>query len=666
MVCSAFLVLFKDKTPRTRSSVCLVGNASFNGCAQTESRAHLAFSQGPGGLESHFRMATYSRRLSEKSFQETQDTMCHNSLEPDCFPLSKSSSATLFPRRDSIEERPTIKQELRKTLSGFVSPLSSGETDMWCPYHPNCFTPQNNFTVIPLCRCFQMGTIPDADRAADLPILQENLKIHSNSHRSMNFSMKREADAMLGADSNLGKLQAKVMHRSCSDIICDYRESCCLADTVHSKTAGAYQAPVSGRDYGIPSPGEMTSNECNQKIVINISESEIDIRHQENDRENTTVAEFQANSIVNDICSPMHQGHFMFSQNSPNCPSVKVDQESGKHYQGNKVTENETISSGQSNITYREGVATHQNSLMGNQTCTGHQSHLMSGLTIQDTTPAYCHSLPIPAIHLFPRLVSSVSESGRGTVVDACCHPLPVSGILAFPRLVSSVSESGLDTRHLLKCHGTLENEAVHAATDRSSHNTFDRNKVELEKFTPPLFPSNPNNDAHVRTQDMWTMTTDLTLRYHHQLEHKDAGVQTSLAVDCRSVGTSPLSPTDSCLVHMFPEVNLEENQLIQESPVREVKWDDKGMTWEVYGASVDPEVLGLAIQKHLEIQIEQHERDKMSTAEKTVKQLDVHDDGTRVVEHRVKEKRHLPGFRNMMSTLRHPTCCVRSSAAID
>ncbi|KAI4812928.1 hypothetical protein KUCAC02_024290 [Chaenocephalus aceratus] len=41
-------------------------------------------------------------------------------------------------------------------------------------------------------------------------------------------------------------------------------------------------------------------------------------------------------------------------------------------------------------------------------------------------------------------------------------------------------------------------------------------------------------------------------------------------------------------------------------SPVKEVKWDAEGMTWEVYGASVDPEELGLAIQKHLELQIKE------------------------------------------------------------
>lgn len=40
------------------------------------------------------------------------------------------------------------------------------------------------------------------------------------------------------------------------------------------------------------------------------------------------------------------------------------------------------------------------------------------------------------------------------------------------------------------------------------------------------------------------------------------------------------------------------------EEPVQEVSWDEKGMTWEVYGAVVEVAVLGSAIQKHLEKQV--------------------------------------------------------------
>nr|XP_054603314.1 G protein-regulated inducer of neurite outgrowth 3 isoform X1 [Nothobranchius furzeri]XP_054603315.1 G protein-regulated inducer of neurite outgrowth 3 isoform X1 [Nothobranchius furzeri] len=41
----------------------------------------------------------------------------------------------------------------------------------------------------------------------------------------------------------------------------------------------------------------------------------------------------------------------------------------------------------------------------------------------------------------------------------------------------------------------------------------------------------------------------------------------------------------------------------------QQVEWDEKGMTWEVYGASVDLESLGKAIQSHLESKIQEQEK---------------------------------------------------------
>ncbi|KAM7389526.1 hypothetical protein PAMP_023499 [Pampus punctatissimus] len=45
------------------------------------------------------------------------------------------------------------------------------------------------------------------------------------------------------------------------------------------------------------------------------------------------------------------------------------------------------------------------------------------------------------------------------------------------------------------------------------------------------------------------------------------------------------------------------------EEPVQEVSWDEKGMTWEVYGAVVEVAVLGSAIQKHLEKQVKKQKK---------------------------------------------------------
>ncbi|KAK2903951.1 G protein-regulated inducer of neurite outgrowth 1 [Channa argus] len=45
------------------------------------------------------------------------------------------------------------------------------------------------------------------------------------------------------------------------------------------------------------------------------------------------------------------------------------------------------------------------------------------------------------------------------------------------------------------------------------------------------------------------------------------------------------------------------------EEPVQELNWDEKGMTWEVYGAVVEVAVLGSAIQKHLEKQVKKQKK---------------------------------------------------------
>ncbi|KAK2909240.1 hypothetical protein Q8A67_005077 [Cirrhinus molitorella] len=56
------------------------------------------------------------------------------------------------------------------------------------------------------------------------------------------------------------------------------------------------------------------------------------------------------------------------------------------------------------------------------------------------------------------------------------------------------------------------------------------------------------------------------------------------------------------------PEKDDQEAKQSKKS-VHDVVWDEQGMTWEVYGASVDPESLGFAIQSHLQCKIKEHEK---------------------------------------------------------
>ncbi|CAN0440946.1 unnamed protein product [Lampetra planeri] len=165
------------------------------------------------------------------------------------------------------------------------------------------------------------------------------------------------------------------------------------------------------------------------------------------------------------------------------------------------------------------------------------------------------------------------------------------------------------------------------------------------------------------KSREVGTMTSPChTQQQQSQQQKRDAETQaTQAAPSRRSVATSPRTPpSGTSPVHVYPEVNLgggggkkgtkatraskkssgsgnrarsptasaaagdeEEggsgDEEEDKSPVREVRWDDKGMTWEVYGASMDVEVLGLAIQKHLEQQIEQHSRERSTRSDSTV-----------------------------------------------
>ncbi|NWX76721.1 GRIN2 protein, partial [Alca torda] len=271
-------------------------------------------------------------------------------------------------------------------------------------------------------------------------------------------------------------------------------------------------------------------------------------------------------------------------------------------------------------------------------------------MKVDATIPAYCHSLPIPSIQLVPQLVCSVSETGKEQAAPDYFHSFSTSDILTYPKLVSSVSETGLDAKRVLKCCSIpgeqLQNAQHSAQQERAPPET---------KAACVAFSSQPGADTVMTTKDMWTMTSmnDLTKGLKPALERRDAEVQTLPIMECKSVATSPAAAAEGHS-HVFPEVNLEQDLEAPKSPVREVRWDDEGMTWEVYGASVDPEVLGLAIQKHLEIQIEQFQTEPTELAGKSNEEPS---------SDKMGKKRP---FRTMMHSLRYPSCCARSSTAVE
>ncbi|KAL6110826.1 gprin3 [Pungitius sinensis] len=103
------------------------------------------------------------------------------------------------------------------------------------------------------------------------------------------------------------------------------------------------------------------------------------------------------------------------------------------------------------------------------------------------------------------------------------------------------------------------------------------------------------------------------------------------------------------------PEGKKKEDQ--KEMDIHDVVWDEQGMTWEVYGASVDPESLGFAIQSHLQCKIKEQERKLVvqTSFRKSASGADSPGPGG------TKNKRRRQNiFRSMLQNVRRPNCCLR------
>ncbi|XP_021505911.1 G protein-regulated inducer of neurite outgrowth 3 [Meriones unguiculatus] len=95
--------------------------------------------------------------------------------------------------------------------------------------------------------------------------------------------------------------------------------------------------------------------------------------------------------------------------------------------------------------------------------------------------------------------------------------------------------------------------------------------------------------------------------------------------------------------------------QLKQSKRVRDVVWDDQGMTWEVYGASLDPESLGIAIQNHLQRQIREHEKLVKTQSGQTRRSISSDSSSNKKLKGRQQGV-----LQSMLQNLRRPNCCVR------
>ncbi|KAI5623356.1 hypothetical protein C0J50_17143 [Silurus asotus] len=225
-----------------------------------------------------------------------------------------------------------------------------------------------------------------------------------------------------------------------------------------------------------------------------------------------------------------------------------------------------------------------------------------------------CHVVPCSG-----HLLNPLSCTG-----SSCLHErLPWNG---FPPLVSSVSETGLNNRAAGHCYG--------AEACGKNNSTFRQEQ------------SGQSGVGHRTVRDACNMT--------YQKDFREIGVQT-ISTD------SLISP----LSNAFPEISMTFCPGLDTCPdgedvetrisVKEVEWDAEGMTWEVYGAAVDPEELGLAIQHHLELQI------KETAAAAAQKKTAAENNGASMQQNDRERK----GER-VVRLLCGPACCSHSTAVDD
>uniref|UniRef100_A0A673BL55 G protein-regulated inducer of neurite outgrowth C-terminal domain-containing protein n=1 Tax=Sphaeramia orbicularis TaxID=375764 RepID=A0A673BL55_9TELE len=148
----------------------------------------------------------------------------------------------------------------------------------------------------------------------------------------------------------------------------------------------------------------------------------------------------------------------------------------------------------------------------------------------------------------------------------------------------------------------------------------------------------------------------------------KDAEMQVGRQVEFRSVATAPMTPRTP-IATTFPEIMKEtsiEEKIIEEEgenneePVQEVSWDEKGMTWEVYGAVVEVSVLGSAIQKHLEKQVKKQKRQPSMPPPPPLNPSGRAGKRGAGGDGKVSRRRRNP-FRQMMENMQQPHCCSRA-----
>ncbi|XP_078508931.1 G protein-regulated inducer of neurite outgrowth 1 [Lissotriton helveticus] len=286
---------------------------------------------------------------------------------------------------------------------------------------------------------------------------------------------------------------------------------------------------------------------------------------------------------------------------------------------------------------------------------------------------------PIGTLSKTTSIDSSSLQQDISTQADTRveCKSAAVSPII-LPGETSSFSFS---TDGLHPGHSPQKNSYVDQCRERDSRNVDTLSKGISFEITPPQQDVGVQVDTLVHCVHMAVSpiippdgsqpfsfqsvvgdqgSPSISAKPGQTLSMRDAEMQVYISVETRSIATGPMTPVGKSPRTSYPEVHVKGAKAEQTEPVREVSWDEKGMTWEVYGASMEVEVLGMAIQKHLEKQIEEHGRQKVMTPQNT------RASSIRGAPAKGDAKRPPSIFRALLHNMRRPRCCSRAGPAAE
>ncbi|XP_061536467.1 G protein-regulated inducer of neurite outgrowth 3 isoform X1 [Phycodurus eques] len=304
-----------------------------------------------------------------------------------------------------------------------------------------------------------------------------------------------------------------------------------------------------------------------------------------------------------------------------------------------------------------------------------------------------------------PRLPSTAGERGRDAEVQAVagtsCKAVSTSPSLLPFRPKAAALEDAQSLTVIYQADGSLGLRQIGPSTDMRSPSTAERLTVEAEMCPAAAV------DSKMGTKPKESASTLSSIQpvYQINIEHGDRKEpENRNAVDIPATNLEESQNTDVLARPRFadkavtaqtkPSVTTKTSSKSEEAKVskdleteadpgkqqtevvesddekqtrksvHDVVWDEQGMTWEVYGASVDPESLGFAIQSHLQCKIKEQERKLI--AQTSFRKSITGVDSPRAGKKSKRRQHNL--FRSMLRNVRRPNCCARPppSAVLD